>query len=192
MLREIGAVVALMVLTGCSIKQVVDPAKLSPSLAPEICMISSPGVRQGFTEAYSRSLQRKGFTIRVLPAGSSPSICPLSTSYIGTWKWDLALYMRNADIEVFENGRRVGRATYDASNGSGRLDKFIDAESKINELTDQLFPVGASGLGQLPDTTKSPHEAEGASTKAEQLRELMNAPVSYEEYQRRYQEIMGR
>jgi hypothetical protein len=41
---------------------------------------------------------------------------------------------------VYRNGEVVGRALYDAVGGGGRLDKFINATTKINELVDQLFP----------------------------------------------------
>lgn len=51
------------------------------------------------------------------------------------------IYMTYLDIRVFENGQQVGRALYDARRGGGRVfKKFINAEKKINELVDQLFP----------------------------------------------------
>jgi hypothetical protein len=48
--------------------------------------------------------------------------------------------MSYADIRVFMNGRETGSAVYDARSGGGRLDKFIDAEGKIAELVEELFP----------------------------------------------------
>ncbi|WP_312679853.1 Sbal_3080 family lipoprotein [Stutzerimonas nitrititolerans] len=191
-LRHIGLALAIASMLGCSIKQTVDPAQLSPTLQPEICMIAAPGVREGFTHAYGAALQSKGFTLRQLPAGSSPSRCPLSTTYTGTWRWDVALYMRYAEIGVFEGGKRVGRAVYDARSGGGRLDKFIDAESKIHELADELFPNGAALLGQRPAVVAtSVSEAATGRSRGELLQELQDTPgLSYEEYQRRYQAIM--
>lgn len=185
MLKRVGILVAVLVLSGCSIKQTVDVPDLNPQLAPEICLIPAKGVRQGFTDVYTANLESKGFTVHMLRAGASPSRCPLSTTYIGTWNWDAALYMEFADIRVYENGRKVGQAIYDSRSGSGRLDKFIDAESKINELVDQLFPNGASELGKVPEAaTQSAASAE--RSKEQQLQELMNdSTLGYEEYMRR-------
>lgn len=116
---------ASLSITGCSIKQTVTPVRLSAELAPEICAIPAMGLRVGFNTTYQRLLSDKGFKIRQLAAGSKPNRCPLSTTYTGTWRWDLLLYMSHADIRVYEHGRQVGQAEYDARWGSGRPDKFI-------------------------------------------------------------------
>lgn len=184
------ALVMLMLLSGCSIKQQVDPAALSASLAPDICLIPGKGVREGFTTAYGDALRDKGFSVRTLHMGASPSLCPLSSTYTGSWSWDLAMYMSYADIRVFDHGRQVGKAIYDSRSGGSRLDKFISAESKIIELTDQLFPNGTTGLGQVP--APLPAVGQAQASKEQQLNELRNTPgLSYEEYTRRYREIMG-
>src|SRR5690606_27828253 len=128
---------------GCSIKQNVTPAAFEAPTTTRICMIPAQGLRAGFHKAYREQLLRKGFTVQEHAANASPSGCALSTRYTANWAWDLAMYMVYADIQVFQDGKRVGQATYDAKWGGGRLDKFIDAEDKITELTDQLFPQGA-------------------------------------------------
>lgn len=101
----------------------------------------------------------------------------------------MALYMSFADIRVYENGRQVGKAVYDSRGGAGRPDKFISAESKIAELTDQLFPKGASGLGRTP--VLLPPAEQAKLSKEDQIRALQQEGLSYEEYQRRYRLIMG-
>jgi hypothetical protein len=103
-------------------------------------MIPAAGLREGFNTTYTAQLRSKGFQTRELPPGSPPANCALSTTYIGTWSWDLALYMSFADIQVFENGRRIGQALYDSTSGGARMGKFIDAQRKIIEMTNQLFP----------------------------------------------------
>lgn len=182
------AVLMALLVSGCSIKQQVDPASLNSALPPDICLIPGKGVREGFTTAYGDALTNKGFSVRTLHAGANPSQCPLSTTYTGNWSWDLALYMSYADIRVFERGQQVGKAVYDARSGSGRLDKFISAESKIAELANKLFPTGASGLGRVPAAL--PSAAQAQVSKEQQIQELSQQQLSYEEYQRRYQMIM--
>ena len=184
--------IAAVAISGCSIKQNVTPATLSAELAPEICMIPALNLRAGFTSAYQASLVDKGFRTRLMAPGSSPERCALATTFIGRWGWDLALYMKYADIRVYERGRQVGQAEYDARWGGGRLDKFISAENKIAELTDQLFPNGAADMGRAP----APALADGAAPlsreayRQQQLQRLMEEGLSYDEYQRRYRQLM--
>ena len=182
---------ALLAVTGCSIKQAVTPATLSAELVPEICTIPAPGLRAGFSTTYQQLLRDKGFRTRQLAPGSNPARCPLSTTFTGSWRWDLLLYMNYAGIRVFENGRQVGQAEYDARWGGGRPDKFISAESKIAELTQQLFPTGAAGLGVAAPVAITKAPTSKAAYRQEQLRRLLDEQLSYEEYQRRYREVMA-
>lgn len=157
-MRLITAPACLLValtLAGCSIKQTVTPVAFSGAQAPEICMIPAEGLRVGFNTTYTAQLRSKGFQTRELRPGTPPASCALSTTYIGQWSWDLALYMSYADIQVFENGRQVGKALYDSTSGGARMGKFIDAQSKIIEMTNQLFPNAYYGPG-LPTNSPSP------------------------------------
>ena len=181
---------ASFAITGCSIKQTVTPASLSAELTPEICTIPSPGLRAGFNTTYQQLLREKGFTTRQLSAGSSPARCPLSTTYTGTWRWDLLLYMNHADIRVYENGRQVGEAEYDARWGGGRPDKFISAEDKIAELTHQLFPNGANGLGVVAPQAAVSAPLSKEAYRQQKLQRLLDESLPYEEYQRRYRLLM--
>lgn len=184
--------IAAVAISGCSIKQTVTPATLSAELAPEICMIPALNLRAGFTSAYQASLVEKGFRTRLMAPGSSADRCALATTYIGRWGWDLALYMKYADIRVYEQGRQVGQAEYDARWGGGRLDKFISAEDKITELTHQLFPSGAASLGRTaPEIADGSAPLSKAAYRQQQLDRLMGEKLSYEDYQRRYHELMA-
>ncbi|RON45862.1 hypothetical protein BK666_15205 [Pseudomonas frederiksbergensis] len=185
---------ATFLASGCSIKQTVTPAELSSEIAPEICLIPVEGLREGFNTTYENLLKSKGFHTRQIPSGSAPSSCPLSTTYIGTWSWDLAIYMSYADIRVYQYGQQVGQAEYDSRWGGGRvIDKFINAEKKITELTDQLFPKGAAGLKGV----KEPNSGTGAGLmtkeayRQQQIEQLEHQGLSYDEYQKRYKRIMA-
>ncbi|KXU36297.1 hypothetical protein AXE65_05265 [Ventosimonas gracilis] len=133
-------------LSGC-VSQTIDPVKINPTSPPEICMIenATKKVRQGFTDTYRAALQEKGFTVKQLPPASNPSDCHLSTQYIAQWKWNLTIYMSYVEIKVYEDGRMIGKALYDARIAG--LDKYINAEDKIREMVNELFP-------QTPKTTQ--------------------------------------
>lgn len=140
------ALTATLLLGGCSISQTVTPAALSADMAPEICLIPAKDIRTGFTDAYTAALKAKGFRTRLLAYDASPTACPVVSGFTATWAWNMALYLMYADIRVYQRGEEVGRAEYDARYGGLGFAKYINAEKKINEMTGQLFPAGASTL----------------------------------------------
>jgi hypothetical protein len=132
---------ALLPLAGCgTISQDVKPIALSASEPREICVVEDTAVRAEFRDAYKDALSGKGFTVRVLPNGSPVSSCPLTTTYLASWQWDLELYVSYIDLKVYRNDRLEGEAVYDAKEAAANTNKFVNARGKVEELTNQLFP----------------------------------------------------
>lgn len=125
-------------LAGCTITQTVNPA--SVSAGSEVCIVENPEVREGFLPVVKQTLINNGYKCRVVPETTSTNDCPVLMTYVGRWQWDLALYMSYARLQVFENGQPAGDALYDSTMGGGNMSKFIDADEKIQELVEQLFP----------------------------------------------------
>lgn len=132
---------SLLLLGACAISQKIEPAKLS---SKTICVVENDKVRPAFREAIVTNLRTKGFEVQVAPADTTAAQCPSRLMYSANWTWDLAMYMRRAELIVFEGEKLAGRATYDATGGGYRMDKFIEAETKVKELIDQLFPAPAN------------------------------------------------
>lgn len=131
----------LFLFTGCAIKQVVKPVENFAS--KEVCILNNPDVRAGFLVSYKRALDAKGYAVRQLEPTASIIECPLTSTYTANWRWDMALYMNYANIKVYNNGKVVGEVVYDAKHAGLNTAKFIDADKKIGELVNQLFPGGA-------------------------------------------------
>lgn len=129
------------VLSGCAIHQNVRPVERLE--AKQVCIVENSAVRAGFYESYKRALVAKGYEVRQLPADASLIECRITSTYTANWRWDLALYLAFVEIKVYDNGKPVGEAKYDSTHGGGNMNKFIDADKKINELVNQLFPGGA-------------------------------------------------
>ena len=138
--RVIVPLLVGLALVACSIKQNVRPVTSADLATREICIRENKTVREGFLEAYRQALESKGFSVRVLDPDAGIRACPLLTTYTANWRWDLALYMAYAELTVFRDGNEIGKATYDALMGGGRMDKFIKADEKVRELVSQLFP----------------------------------------------------
>ena len=109
----------------------------------QICIIESPKVREGFLDEYKAVLIKKGYEVKVLPENASLIECPIMSTYTANWRWDLAMYLSYADIKVYKNGAPAGAATYDSTHGGANMGKFVNANNKIDELVNQLFPGGA-------------------------------------------------
>jgi hypothetical protein len=136
-----GSLALVPVLAGCAIHQTVKPVEGLASR--EVCIIENPAVRAGFVESYKRSLAAKGYAVRQLPASAAITQCPVTSTYTANWRWDMALYMAYADIRVYSDGKPAGNAVYDSQRGGANMNKFIDADRKIDELVNQLFRGGA-------------------------------------------------
>lgn len=125
--------------TGCTITREVRPVALQPA-EKEICVIEDPAVREGFLTTYRSALEKKGYTVRTLQKGSPITSCPITSTYMGRWSWDLAIYLNYAEINVYRDGASIGQALYDGRRGGGRMDKFGSGEKRITDLVNQLFP----------------------------------------------------
>jgi hypothetical protein len=130
--------IGVLLLAGCTITQTVNPTSLAAG--SEICIIENPAVREGFLPEVQRALIDNGYRYKMLPESAMPQDCPAALTYVARWSWDLTIYMSYARLQAFTDGRPSGDALYDATKGGGNMSKFIDAEPKIRELVDQLFP----------------------------------------------------
>ena len=73
---------AVLMVSGCSITQTVDP--VSELATNEICIIESPQVREGFLPELKNVLQTKNAKVHVLDSDATTSSCPIVVTYIVT------------------------------------------------------------------------------------------------------------
>ena len=138
-------VMALAVLvTGCSIKQQIEPAQVNKQSV--LCIVENTDVRPGFVKEYQAALSDKGVAWQMVDERSIPSSCQWTSTYEARWSWDMAIYMSYANIKVFNQGQLDGEAIYDSSRGGANMGKFIDAEEKVRELVNELIQLKVSQL----------------------------------------------
>lgn len=146
--------IAALALSGCAtpVQQVTHLTEKPAS----ICVVRHDAVKEGVLNAITSELQFKGYKTTVIQgrytmqhnlwrpqwliADSDAAQCDSLLFYVANWHWDLATYMYFANIWMTDiSGQKtIGQATYDASKSSFTTSKFIDADSKIRELTNQL------------------------------------------------------
>lgn len=144
MLNKISMLVAVMLISACSITQNIEPAEITKG--SELCIIENPAVRPGFLKEYRSVLTNKAIPHKVISETNVPDSCEWTSTYIARWTWDLSLYMSYAEIKVFHNGSLDGVAKYDSTSGGANMNKFIDAEPKIRELVNQLMQFKSASL----------------------------------------------
>jgi hypothetical protein len=136
-MRIAGLLAVIVVLQGCSIRQEVTP--IVDADIQEITIIENPDVMATFLDAIKAAVEKQGVTTQVGPPLTPTANYPYALTYTANWTWDMTLYLVYAEINVFERDRVIGKAVYDCTRGGGRLDKFVNAESKVKELIGELF-----------------------------------------------------
>lgn len=124
--------------TGCSISQQVTPAPMGTAIE-RIRLVDNPSIHMaGFQPELIGQIQALGYRVDVVER-PDPEATGHQITYTANWQWDMAMYLTYFQLTLFENGRVVGTATYDARSGGSRLDKFGPTAEKIRPLLIELF-----------------------------------------------------
>jgi len=79
-----------------------------------------------------------GFEVTVIELLNDAELNNYIFTYRAWWSWDMALYMRKADMNVMLNGKTVGTLSFDALQYGG-FGKFGSGEKRLRILLDALF-----------------------------------------------------
>jgi hypothetical protein len=125
-------------LTGCTITRSVEPiAKLE--LPTVLCIQENDTVwSKEFLPWLDGEFRRHGFETKVY-VGSPPEECHLTATYAASWGWDMAVYLKHANIRLFEDGKPIGSVVYDATEGSANMKKFGRTENKLRPMIDEML-----------------------------------------------------
>jgi hypothetical protein len=127
----------LLLISGCTITTNIEP--VPPGSLSAICIKENTAVwSKEFLPALRQRFEKRGIKTSVY-TGELPDGCDNRLEYDANWSWDLAVYLVYADIRVYDGDRIIGRATFDARGGGGRMDKFGTTEGRLDELIDQLL-----------------------------------------------------
>ncbi len=128
-------------LSACSIRQDVTPATEQME-TDEICIVDNPAVRHGFIEAMQKTLVERGYKPKTFNKNDKAlDDCKYNIIYTANWKWDFAMYLAYAKIDVIHNNRVVAAALYDSNHGGANPKKWVKGDKKVNELISQMLPL---------------------------------------------------
>ena len=106
------------------------------------CVITNQVNGNAYVEDFAASLRARNFEVKMLPPYASIASCPMTATYTVQRQTYVTPFVSSADITVYRNGERVGKALFNANRSAGgvNLSHLIPPASKIEELVDQLFP----------------------------------------------------
>jgi len=132
------AAVGVVVLSGCgSPRYTAKPIETNVNNV-EVVIVNDKDTRDGFQDTMESWLQINNYNYTILPDGSKHDLNKLTLEYEGHWGWDLALYLKNAEINAFQNGQRVGEVKFKVPY-TANPNKFGDGAERIGYMMDTLF-----------------------------------------------------
>lgn len=130
--------VAISAVTACSISQDVRPVKSDKITT--VCLEQNKAVKMAaFEPTLRRLIEERGVATSVF-SSSRPASCRYLAKYTANWRWDGAMYLYYARIEVMDGDRTIGSAEYDARSGTLSLRKYGTTEGKLRPMVAKLFP----------------------------------------------------
>jgi uncharacterized protein (DUF2235 family) len=142
-MRRMMIAVSLMVVvltSGCATSQDVKLAQLSGGRPiATVAMAPSEGNSADMDAAVKAALLNQGLTAKpALPAGTRKSSdADMIVSYTDQWRWDLAMYLRWVNIEMYESdtGNLLATARWQNSAFHG----FQDYKTVVKGLVDEMM-----------------------------------------------------
>lgn len=208
--KLLTAAVTLVLLSGCTAVQ-VSPLH---SINQHVCIEENPAVKiDDFVSVLQSGFARHGIQAVVYP-NIRPGECSHIVTYTARRSWDVASYLSTAEIRVLDGERRqLASGTYRLRNKGGlSLMKWQGTEAKIGPVIDEMLaqtqiqnlpvaatqpvaPQSAVQASTQPAATNN-HTVQDAATTAplsldQQLYQLSQENLDFEEYQRRYRQIMN-
>jgi uncharacterized protein YcfL len=127
-----------IILVGCASPRYIGNAIPQTDIKPEVVIVQDKETRAGFLKTIETWLQEHNYAYTVVPDNSNHDLSKLTLEYEGHWGWDLALYLKQAEINAFQGGQRVGEVNFRVPY-TANPNKFGDASTRIGYMMDTLF-----------------------------------------------------
>lgn len=140
MKTKITLIAAAALLTGCAITTNVKPvsAKLD-----QVCIERNAEVRvDDLLGVIESNFKRRGVETKVYD--TSPAPCLYRVTYTASRRWDVTLFLSDAEILLLRDKEVIGRAEYHLpagilGGGGANPDKWRGTAFKIDPLMDQML-----------------------------------------------------
>ena len=145
-------ILCVALLSGCTITQHVRPVTSGTPIT-KIYVQNNPEVHmKGLVPEVVTQLQLLGYQAETFDKVPPPDAKHYMT-VTANWRWDMAMYLVFFRAILFEDGKAIGSAEYDALRGGANMSKFGSTAEKIRPLLEQMLhdaqrPPRSASLGQ--------------------------------------------
>lgn len=129
---------ASLLLSSCAINQRVVSAPAGTVIATVFIQKNPKVLMKGLHEELENQVRAMGYETKTY-LGERPKEAKHYIEYSANWKWDMAMYLTYFNATLFEDGRILGTAEYDARSGGANMGKFGATAEKIRPILRELF-----------------------------------------------------
>lgn len=149
---------SVLILAGCGAPRYTGNAIPEPKTEVDVVIVKDAETREGFLNTMEAWLQDNDYTYTVVPDKSKHDLDKLTLEYEGHWGWDLALFLKQAEINAYQNGQRVGEVEFKVPY-TANPNKFGDASKRIGFMMDTVF-----GKKTAEEATKAANSSDSKAT----------------------------
>lgn len=149
---------SVLILAGCGSPRYTGSAIPEPTTEVDVVIVKDAETREGFLNTMETWLQDNDYTYTVVPDKSQHDLDKLTLEYEGHWGWDLALFLKQAEINAYQNGQRVGEVEFKVPY-TANPNKFGNATKRIGFMMDTIF-----GKKTAEEATKAANSSDSKAT----------------------------
>ncbi len=149
---------SVLILAGCGAPRYTGSAIPEPTTEVDVVIVKDAETREGFLNTMETWLQDNDYTYTVVPDKSQHDLDKLTLEYEGHWGWDLALFLKQAEINAYQNGQRVGEVEFKVPY-TANPNKFGNATKRIGFMMDTIF-----GKKTAEEATKAANSSDSKAT----------------------------
>lgn len=149
---------SVLILAGCGAPRYTGSAIPKPTTEVDVVIVKDAETREGFLNTMETWLQDNDYTYTVVPDKSQHDLDKLTLEYEGHWGWDLALFLKQAEINAYQNGQRVGEVEFKVPY-TANPNKFGNASKRIGFMMDTVF-----GKKTAEEATKAANSSDSKAT----------------------------
>lgn len=138
MKRLIFIIIAISLMAGCAISKNVVPIDSDHEIDKIYVRYSDDVHMEGINDEFVSQFQSLGFDAE-LYKGDTPDEARHTFIFTANWAWDLAMYLTYFHGTLYEEGRMLGEAEYDARSGGSNFSKFGPTASKLKPLLTEMM-----------------------------------------------------
>ncbi|WP_454440980.1 Sbal_3080 family lipoprotein [Vibrio bathopelagicus] len=149
---------SVLILAGCGSPRYTGSAIPEPTTEVDVVIVKDAETREGFLNTMETWLRDNDYTYTVVPDKSQHDLDKLTLEYEGHWGWDLALFLKQAEINAYQNGQRVGEVEFKVPY-TANPNKFGNATKRIGFMMDTVF-----GKKTAEEATKAANSSDSKAT----------------------------